>query len=242
MIKHAILAHAQADAPRESCGLIIRNEQGEQYLPCRNQSPDPEHHFTVGFDDFIRAGEQGEVVAVVHSHPGGQPYLSSADRTMQINSGLPWLLVCDEKIHRYEPVPPLLGRQFVHGVTDCYSLFRDAYHLTGINLPDFERHDDWWRHGEELYLDNMESNGFVRVKKDIQPGDVILFCYASSRANHAAVYLGAQTILHHIPNQLSKREAYNPQWQRMTHSIWRYRHWQPSGFTGICNDLDAALI
>lgn len=80
---------------------------------------------------------------------------------MQINSGLPWLLVCDEKIHRYEPVPPLLGRQFVHGVTDCYSLFRDAYHLTGINLPDFERHDDWWRHGEELYLDNMESNGFV---------------------------------------------------------------------------------
>ncbi|HGN0346933.1 TPA: NlpC/P60 family protein, partial [Proteus mirabilis] len=75
-----------------------------------------------------------------------------------------------------------------------------------------------------------------------QPGDIILCCYASSRANHAGIYLGNQTILHHIPNQLSKREEYNERWQRMTHSIWRYRDWQPSDFTGICNDLDVALI
>lgn len=242
MIEQAILAHAQADAPRESCGLIIRNEQGERYIPYRNQSSDPENHFSIGFDDYIRAGQQGEVVSVVHSHPGGEPYLSAADRTAQVNSGLPWLLACNDAIHRFEPVPHLLGRTFHHGTTDCYSLFRDAYHLAGINLPDFVREDDWWRRGEELYLSNMEQNDFVRVKKDIRPGDIILFCYASSRANHAAVYLGDQTILHHIPNQLSKREAYNPLWQRMTHSIWRYRHWQPSGFTGICNDLDTVLI
>lgn len=239
---NTILAHALADAPRESCGLIIRNQQGEHYLPYQNRSAEPAHYFSVSCDDFIRAGEQGEVVAVVHSHPGGEPYLSAADRAMQVNSGLPWLLVCNNTVRRFEPVPHLLGRIFHHGITDCYSLFRDAYHLAGINLPDFERADDWWRRGGELYLDNMEQNGFSRVRKDIRPGDVILFCYASSRANHAAVYTGDQTILHHIPNQLSKREAYNPRWQHMTHSIWRYRHWQPSGFTGICNDLDAVLI
>ncbi|EIN27790.1 hypothetical protein ECFDA504_1361, partial [Escherichia coli FDA504] len=44
-------------------------------------------------------------------------------------------------------------------MTDCYTLFRDAYHLAGIDMPDFEREDDWWRNGQNLYLDNMEATG-----------------------------------------------------------------------------------
>ncbi|EKH97818.1 hypothetical protein EC5905_1492, partial [Escherichia coli 5905] len=39
-------------------------------------------------------------------------------------------------------------------MTDCYTLFRDACHLAGIDMPDFEREDDWWRNGQNLYLDN----------------------------------------------------------------------------------------
>ncbi|HEI8295621.1 TPA: C40 family peptidase [Proteus mirabilis] len=242
MLEQAILAQAKEQAPLEACGLLISTAQGEQYLPCVNQHADPKNYFTISFDDFIRAEQQGEVIAVVHSHPDGQPYLSTLDRQLQVNSALPWWVVCDEKIHCYQPVSPLLGRQFIHGSTDCYGLFRDAYHLAGHDLPDFERHDNWWRQGKELYLDNMVSSGFRQVKREAQPGDIILCCYASSRANHAGIYLGNQTILHHIPNQLSKREEYNERWQRMTHSIWRYRDWQPSDFTGICNDLDVALI
>lgn len=241
MTTDAILAHAAEEAPGEACGLVIKNSAGEHYMPCRNLAADPLYHFEISPDAFLMAGQQGEVVAVVHSHPGGEPFLSTADRIMQVNSGLPWLLVCHGAIRWFEPVPLLLGRTFEHGVTDCYSLFRDAYHLAGITLPDFVRQDDWWRRGEELYLDNMAENDFFRVKKDICPGDVILFCYASSRANHAAVYLGDQTLLHHIPNQLSKREVLNERWQRMMHSVWRSRAWQPSAFTGICNDLAAGL-
>ncbi|MBC9184750.1 tail fiber assembly protein, partial [Escherichia coli] len=30
--------------------------------------------------------------------------------------------------------PHLTGRRFEHGVTDCYTLFRDAYHLAGIEM------------------------------------------------------------------------------------------------------------
>ena len=30
-------------------------------------------------------------------------------------------------------------------------------------MPDFHRGDDWWRHGQNLYLDNMEATGFYRV-------------------------------------------------------------------------------
>ncbi len=64
-------------------------------------------------------------------------------------------------IHKFRCVPHLTGRRFEYGVTDCYTLFRDAYHLAGIEMPDFHRGDDWWRHGQNLYLDNMEATGFT---------------------------------------------------------------------------------
>ncbi|MDO1659627.1 C40 family peptidase, partial [Escherichia coli] len=73
------------------------------YLPCVNQHADPKNYFTISFDDFIRAEQQGEVIAVVHSHPHGQPYLSTLDRQLQVNSALPWWVVCNEKIHCYQP-------------------------------------------------------------------------------------------------------------------------------------------
>ncbi|CAM3938107.1 C40 family peptidase [Xenorhabdus thuongxuanensis] len=241
MIDNDILAHAACMTPQESCGLVIHNETGEHYIPCTNQSPEPENHFFIAFEDFVLASQQGEVIAVVHSHPDGVPYLSAADRVHQLKTQLPWWLVCEGEIQKFQCVPPLLGREFVHGSTDCYGVFRDAYHLAGYDLPDFERQDNWWRQDKELYLNNLAGQGFRQVKRDIRPGDIILCCYASSRANHAAIYLGGQMILHHIPNQLSKREVYNERWQRFTHSIWRYQHWQPSAFTGIYNDLAAGL-
>ncbi len=73
-----------------------------------------------------------------------------------------------------------------------------------------------------------------------QPGDILLCCFGASVANHAAIYCGNGELLHHLPEQLSKRERYSEKWQRRTHSAWRHRHWHASAFTGICNDLAAA--
>lgn len=92
----------------------------------------------------------------------------------------------------------------------------------------------------DLYLDNMEATGFYRVPlTEAQPGDVLLCCFGSSVPNHAAIYCGDGELLHHIPEQLSKRERYTDKWQRRTHSLWRHRAWHASAFTGICNDLVA---
>ncbi len=88
-------------------------------------------------EDWLRAEMQGEIVALVHSHPGGLPWLSEADRRLQVQSDLPWWLVCRGEIHKFRCVPHLTGRRFEHGVTDCYTLFRDAYHLAGIEMRIF---------------------------------------------------------------------------------------------------------
>ncbi|QAV01886.1 C40 family peptidase [Escherichia coli] len=272
----AILAHARRCAPAESCGFVVSTPEGERYFPCVNISGEPEAYFRMSPEDWLQAEMQGEIVALVHSHPGGLPWLSEADRRLQVQSDLPWWLVCrgtihkhshpgglpwlseaDRRlqvqsdlpwwlvcrgtIHKFRCVPHLTGRRFEHGVTDCYTLFRDAYHLAGIEMPDFHREDDWWRHGQNLYLDNLEATGLYQVALSAaQPGDVLLCCFGSSVPNHAAIYCGDGELLHHIPEQLSKRERYTDKWQRRTHSLWRHREWHASAFTGICNDLAAA--
>ncbi|EEX4140085.1 phage tail protein [Escherichia coli] len=208
----AILAHARRCAPAESCGFVVSTPEGERYFPCVNISGEPEAYFRMSPEDWL-----------------------------QVQSDLPWWLVCRGTIHKFRCVPHLTGRRFEHGVTDCYTLFRDAYHLAGIEMPDFHRGDDWWRHGQNLYLDNLEATGLYQVPlSSAQPGDVLLCCFGSSVPNHAAIYCGDGELLHHIPEQLSKRERYTDKWQRRTHSLWRHRAWRASAFTGICNDLAAA--
>ncbi len=85
-------------------------------------------------------------------------------------------------------------------MTDCYTLFRDAYHLAGIEMPDFHRGDDWWRHGQNLYLDNLEATGLYQVPSTSTTGRraAVLFWFIG--ANHAAIYCGDGELLHHIPN------------------------------------------
>lgn len=143
---------------------------------------------------------------------------------MMSQSDCDWILVCDGKLHIFPKIQPLVGREFVHGETDCYTLFRDFYFLAGADLPNFHRADDWWQTGQDLYLANMAKHGFSRVSSDdiLQIGDVILMQVGADVANHAAIYLGDQTVLHHSPKRLSKRDLYDGYWLKHTHSIWRY--------------------
>ncbi|ECF2367657.1 phage tail protein [Salmonella enterica subsp. enterica serovar Mountpleasant] len=241
MTNNEILAHARQCAPAESCGYVVRTAQGERYFPCENLSAEPTMYFRIAPEAYLKAQADGEVVALVHSHPDGEPYLSSADRTLQLQTALPWWLVTGDLVSKFRCVPYLTGRPFTHGVYDCYSLIRDAYHLAGIELPDFHRDEKWWASGADLYMDNLEKNDFYPVSADeVRPGDVLIFCCGSAVANHAAVYCGNGEILHQVYNQLSRREDYTEKWQRRMHSIWRHKKWCASAFTGISNDLDAA--
>jgi len=50
----------------------------------------------------------------------------------------------------------LVGREWSHGVLDCYALVRDWFRAErGVELPNFVRFDDWWKRGENLYLEKL---------------------------------------------------------------------------------------
>ncbi|GAA3704422.1 C40 family peptidase [Oceanisphaera sediminis] len=240
-LEQQILAHAQAVAPAECCGLVVATAEGERYYPADNISVMTDT-FEIDPADWIKAELAGDIIAVVHSHPTGPAALSIADRVGQRNTGLPWWLAVNDEIRRFRNVAPLLERQFEHGRTDCYTLIRDAYHLSGLELTDYPRTDDWWSAGDDLYLDNIRREGFVRVGPAAPPqlGDVVLICLGGTKACHGAIYLGDGYLLHHPVNRLSKRDLYSGYWQRQTHSIWRHKQWQQCDFTAISNDLAAS--
>ena len=234
-MKTKILNHAKKCGENECCGFVIDNKI---YMPCTNISPTPTETFEISPDDWIQAETIGEITAIVHSHPNGQPILSEADQIYQQQTAVDWWIVCDNQIHKFRFIQPLLGREFEHGKTDCLTIVRDAYMLAGIDLPDYERQDDWWHNGQNLYLDLLPKNGFERVDaENLQEGDVILVCLGSETPNHAAVYIGNQYILHHCPDRLSKRDLYSGFWRNYTHSIWRHKQWQKSGYMAISNNL-----
>ncbi|QIM65276.1 C40 family peptidase [Frederiksenia canicola] len=240
-LKQTILSYCKTAEPNEACGFVVLGYQtGEpQFLPCENVALDSENYFEILPEDFIRAEQQGEVVAVVHSHPNGEMHLSIADRQMQDNVQLDFWLVCNSDLQNFPVIRPLVGREFVHGQTDCYTIFRDFYYLAGADLPDFERTDEWWVKGGDLYLQNITRHGFKRLDpaENLQIGDVILMQVGADVPNHAGIYLGNQMVLHHSPKRLSKRDLYDGYWLKHTHSIWRFEQWSQLDFTVPLNHL-----
>lgn len=221
-----IKTHARRSYPRECCGLVQVIKGKELYTECKNIS-EGEEHFIMDPKDYLRAERNGDITAIVHSHPNFPPIPSQADKVSMSNSGLPWVIVNwpvgNIQIHEpdnYEA--PLIGRQFSHGILDCYSCVKDAYkELTGIIIPDFERTDKWWDRGEDLYLKGFEKAGFKRVY-ELQKYDGILMQICSNQTNHAAIYLGDNIILHHVIGRISCREVYGGYWKKSTTHIVRH--------------------
>jgi cell wall-associated NlpC family hydrolase len=138
---------------------------------------------------------------------------------------------------------PLLGRQFFHGVLDCYTLIRDWYEReAGIALPDFERSDDWWTKGQDLYMQGFAAAGFARIPDgaELRAGDVILMAVRAPVANHAGIYLDTRALaeapdlhrvpnamLHHLYGRLSERVVFGGYWRETTRAVVRHRDFQP---------------
>lgn len=224
--RDAALQHAMQEMPREACGLVIVRKGREVYRPCTNTAVGDDQ-FVINADDYEAAEAEGEVIAVVHSHPFVSPEPSQADLVSCEASGLVWHIVNvpTGTWHTFQPsgyIAPLVGRVFSHGVLDCYAIIRDWYaQERGITLPNYERHDQWWKRGENLYLDNFKEAGFERCD-ELHEGAVLLMNIGSKVPNHAAIYLGDDMILHHVQQRLSSRDIYGGYWAKNTFGILKY--------------------
>ena len=219
-------AYARELYPREACGLIIVAKGRERFFP-RENTAHGDDHFIIAPEDYAEAEDAGEIIGVWHSHCNIGPEPSEADLVSCERTGLQWHIyaVPAGRWHSFEPsgyVAPLVGRQFQHGVLDCYSLIRDWYKQTrGITLLDFDRRDDWWSSGENLYLENFAKAGFREVESP-QHGDVLLMQISSPVPNHGAIWLEGDFIMHHLHGRLSSRDVWGEFYRKNTVRVLRY--------------------
>lgn len=225
-----VIIHANSEAPRECCGVVVLHDTELVYIGCRNLATEHEH-FIIDGADYARAEDSGRVMAIAHSHPYIAPAPSLADLVGIERTGLPWLIV-NIPVGSYSITrpsgfkAPLLARPFVHGVHDCYAIVRDYYAEHGVMLNDYPRSFGWWEKpsGPDLYRENFAKEGFVPVPREsLRKHDLILMNIRAAHDNHMAIYLGDGVILHHLIGHASKREAYQEFYQRRTTIILRHK-------------------
>jgi proteasome lid subunit RPN8/RPN11 len=221
-------AHARADYPREAVGLIVSVRGKPRYVPCRNQSAEPDR-FILHPDDYMSAEDLGDIVVVVHSHPDAGPEPSMHDLASHAASMLAWWIVgLKDGAATWLELPatgemPLEGRVFAHGAIDCYTLIRDYYRQErSIELLDFYRPDDWWHNGGDLYVENFAKAGFVETSTPSN-GDVVLMAIGSAAPCHGAIWLDGDVLLHHLYGRLSCREVYGAAYRERTTHFLTYK-------------------
>ena len=143
--KDSALVHAKDQDPKEAVGLVLNIKGKERYFPCRNLSMTANQCFILDPEDYVKADKLGDIIGVFHSHPVSSPEPTQADKVSCEESNLPWYIV-NPKLETwgyYEPQgykAPLIGREWVWGITDCWALVRDYYQQKlSINLLDYER-------------------------------------------------------------------------------------------------------
>lgn len=225
-----VIAHANETQPNECCGLVVKRDGKLEYVRCDNISGNPSNQFVIAPEQYAEIEDTGEIVMIAHSHCYIPPVPSAADKVGIENSGLPWLIVNYPVGNHTITEPsgfkhPLVGRQFVKGVLDCYELVKDYYdEKLNIALPHYPRPTVWHEVGNSYLLDNFRACGlFEEVPlEDLQPNDCILMQVGSTVPNHVAVYVGDDKILHHVLNRLSGHDVYGGYWRRVSTHFLRY--------------------
>lgn len=230
-----INAHVLKEYPREACGVIANGE----YIPCLNRSTSPTTHFEIAVEDYAHLLVEKRLQAVVHSHCSTQ-YQRLDPRTPSYEDqaswmamrDVPWLIFhCNGKevsapLVLDDSTPaPLLERDYIYGIQDCYSIIRDYYRMNlGIQLPNVPRAPEFWKTGNAYFEKYFEEFGFYEVPVD-QAGvnDLVFMKVATSTViNHAGVITGPNEFLHQLHGKYSTHDSL-ARWSKQIVKTVRYK-------------------
>ena len=180
--------------------------------------------------DYAEAEDAGTILAIVHSHPETPAVASEADKMACEQFGSADIVSllderwCGIKPSGYEA--PLVGREWVWGVSDCWTLVRDWYRQTlGIKLRDWQRpaSSELFRQSP-MFEDCFVETGFYGFRfSRATKGDLLFMRLDGSPGlNHVAVYIGEGKMLHQLQGRLSSRDYWDGYWQKVTGRIVRY--------------------
>ena len=202
---HTLKEYTRLCLPNEACGLVADN----RFIPCPNTHETPLTAFRIDRTTFYAVErENGPIQAIFHSHTNLYG-ASETDMKQQIVTAVPWVIVFfdPETGVLHDPfwwgdelvTAPLLGRIFIPGVYDCWSLVRDWYKIKRAKkLPIFPRQPSWWESDDhDFFTECMPQSGLIQVERPERDGDIVLGRIRNRHLNHCGIYQANGLLMHH---------------------------------------------
>ena len=227
-----VQAYVYKQVDKEACGLLAVRKGRVKFFPCVNKAENPKNDFVIDPYDYKAVADEGDVIGVIHSHPNAVPEPSPVDRAACNRLGIPWYIFGwnDEwvKIEPQKESFDLIGRPFVFGVYDCYTIVKDYFATQDIHFrPDWDYEWEFWEKGKNYYLERYAEEGFTKVLDGtLQLNDVFFMALNAKTTNHAGIYVGKGRMLHHAPHRLSCRDSYNGIWKQITRVVLRHENYR----------------
>jgi len=237
-IKEQVKAHALREFPNECCGFICVNKLGVvTVVPCENEARNKRNRFSINPAMNVEVEKYGYVIAFYHSHSDEvanpeREHFSREDLDISREACIPALLYVypqDKWLYHqpdtYQPLD-LLGRPFIWGVFDCYSLVRDFYKIQkGVILNYYFPPSEESEKVDFGYERHIQNERFEEVSfDDLQGGDVLLFKIKSDFINHSAIYLGNNEYLHQPIKKLSSIVNLDERYFKYIAKALRYKY------------------
>lgn len=236
-LKEKIKQEAAKAFPKECCGFIYLDRASYKFdvFPCKNVAEQKNNNFTISPNDYLRCSYLGQIIACYHSHSNDNTEFSEIDKDNSNKYSMHYILynVKKDLFNFYTPNSeknPYIGRPFILGVSDCFTLVQDyARKERNINLQ-FPKNSLYPKDLKEigsLYEENFLANGFVKLDKDTElkkhDGLMMIFPAISEKyPTHAAVYIGNGMILHQPFNSFSCVNIYDNFYKKHTSYVLRY--------------------
>lgn len=217
----AITDIAKDRYPHEAVFAVWPNQHWEEL---KNISPYPKLAWELSGQDIVRLITKPPLV-LIHSHPGGNAFPSDEDSRQQIEWKWPWGIIalhgngvtCDSAsppVYWGDKVPkkPLLGREYIWGIQDCFAVCRDFYTLNGKRVPDVPRLFDPMIYTAEQcpWASDVMGHWFPKLGlkeiklHQLEAGDAVSIKWRQSQHDHAMIYLGDNKYLEHHRGRLSE--------------------------------------
>lgn len=122
----------------------------------------------------------------------------------------------------------LIGKPFT-GIErdDCFALASDFYDVNfGIKVRNYARPSDWDANKLDLIRNFHEKEGFEMITewkvKDLRPADILAMASSEGNADHLAIFLGDDKILHHLYGRISREEPFHGFWRDKVMYVLRH--------------------
>lgn len=218
--------------PKEICGFIYTSDKDIFIYPCKNISEEPEEAFEIEHDEYFSCARQassigGEIVGIYHS--GKDAAFSPSDIFHADEWPIPlYLYSFNEDVFKtYVPgkyVVDYIGRPFIWGQYDCYTLVKDFYRREyKLYLNDYDCDESFESIVRNDIVLNFSKEGFLQSSdmSNIKDGDVLLFLCGKNY--HVGVYVGSNRFLHQPLKGQSRIEAIDGFWAKNLKFILKHK-------------------